>query len=62
MVVAAVAAHMSLTTLGRLIFRREYGLSYSALGPFRPLVRVMLLSSLVMLCMFMVGVPLVEPA
>jgi hypothetical protein len=48
---------ISIMTLGRLIFRRENGLSYNALGPFRLPVAVMLLSSLMMLCMSLVGTP-----
>ena len=44
-----------ITTLGRLTFRRENGLSYNALGPFRLLVELMLLSLSMMLCMSMVG-------
>ena len=46
---------MTTTILGRLTFRRESGLSYSALGPFRLPVVLMLLSSLMMLCMSLVG-------
>jgi hypothetical protein len=42
-------------TLGRLIFRRENGLSYNALGPFRLPVAVILLPLLMMLCMSLVG-------
>jgi hypothetical protein len=56
-----VAADVTLTTPGRLTFRRENGLSYNALGPFQFLVEVMLLSLSTMLCMYMVGVPLMEP-
>ena len=37
-------AEMTITTLGRLTFRRENGLSYNALGPFRLPVPIMLLS------------------
>ena len=50
-----------LTTLGRLMFQHENGLSYNALGPFHPLAQVMPLSSLVMLCMSLVGGPPIEP-
>ena len=58
-----VATHMTLTTLGRLTFRHENGLSYNALGPgpFHPPVQVMLLSSSMMLCMSLVGLPPIEP-
>ena len=55
-----VTTRMSLTTLGRLTFQLENGLSYNALGPFHPPVQVMLLSSLVMLCMSLVGVRRME--
>ena len=51
----------SLTTLGRLIFLHENGLSYNALGPFHPLAQLMPLSSLVMLCMSSVGFPTIKP-
>ena len=51
----------SLTTLGHLMFLHENGLSYNALGPFHPLAQVMPLSSLVMLCMSLVGLPPIEP-
>jgi hypothetical protein len=60
-----VAAHISLTTLGRLTFRLENGLSYNALAPFHPPVKAMLLSSSVMLCMSLValvGVHSMEPS
>ncbi len=56
-----VPAHKSLMTLGRLTFRHEYGISYNALGPFHPPVQLMLLSLSMVLRMYMVGVPLVEP-
>ncbi|KAN0113980.1 hypothetical protein V8E52_007129 [Russula decolorans] len=48
---------MTITTLasGRLTFRRENGLSYNALGPFRLPVEIMLLSLSMMLCMSLVG-------
>jgi hypothetical protein len=50
-----VTTNMSLTTLGRLTFRHENGLSFNALGPFCTPVEVMLLSSSMMLCMSLVG-------
>ena len=52
---------ISLTTLGRLTFLRENGPSYNALGPFRPPVKHMLLSSSIMLCMSLVGVTPMKP-
>ena len=56
-----MATHVTyLTTLGRLMFRHENGLSYNALDPFHPLDQVTLLSSLVMLCMSLVGLPPME--
>ena len=55
-----MAANIAITTLGRLTFRRESGLNYSALGPFRLLVQIMLLSLLTMLCMSLVD-PLGKP-
>jgi hypothetical protein len=50
-------ATITITTLGRLTFRHENGLSYNALGPFRLPVQVMLLSLSIMLCMSLVGTP-----
>jgi hypothetical protein len=47
--------NVTITTLGRLTFRRENGLSYNALGPFRLPVEDMLLSSSMILCMSLVG-------
>ena len=55
-----VSAHVSLMTLGRLTFRHENGLSYNAPGPFYLPLKVMLLSSSIISCMYMVGAPLVE--
>jgi hypothetical protein len=52
---------MTLTILGRLTFRHENGLSYNALDPFHPPVQAMMLSSLIMLCMSLVGLPPMEP-
>jgi hypothetical protein len=52
-----VVAHMTLTTLGRLTFQHDNGLSYNALGSFRLPVQNMLLSSSVVLCTSLVGVP-----
>jgi hypothetical protein len=49
-------SYMTLTTLGRLTFRHENGLNYNALGPFRPPVHTMLLSSSMVLCMSLVGI------
>jgi hypothetical protein len=57
-----MAADVTLTTLGRLIFQRENGLSYNVLGPFRPPVQSMLLSSSMMLCTSLVELPTMEPA
>ena len=51
-----VITHIGITTLGRLTFRHENGLSYNALGPFHLLVQAMGLSLLMMLCMSLVGV------
>ena len=51
-----VATHMTLTTLGLLIFRHKNGPSYNAPGLFPAPVQVMLLSSSVMLYMSLVGV------
>jgi hypothetical protein len=48
-------ADITITTLGRSIFRHENGLSYNALGPFRLPVTVTLLSLSMMLCMSMAG-------
>ncbi len=56
-----MATHITLTTLGRLTFRYENGLSYNAQGPFRLPVHIMLLSSSMMLCMYLVGLPTLEP-
>ena len=50
-----VTANIILTTLGRLTFRRENGLSYNVLGPFRLPVPVMLQSLSTMSCMSLVG-------
>jgi len=50
-----MAVNITLTTLGRLTFRRENGLSYNALGPFRLPVEVTLLSLSMTLCMSLVG-------
>jgi hypothetical protein len=50
-----MATNVTIMTLGRSIFRRENGLSYNALGPFRLPVEVMLLSSSMMLCMSLGG-------
>jgi hypothetical protein len=50
-----VIVNITITTLGRSIFRRESGLSYNALGPFHLPVEAMLLSSSMMLCMSLVG-------
>jgi len=52
---------MIITTLGRLTFRHENGLSYNALGQFRLPVQVMLLSSSMMLCMSLVDSPWTKP-
>ena len=52
-----MTADISITTLGPLILRRENGLSYNALGPFRLPVPIMLLSLSMMLCMSLVGSP-----
>ena len=49
------AINVSITTLGRLTFRRENGPSYNALGLFRLPVSVTLLSLSKMLCMSSVG-------
>jgi hypothetical protein len=57
-----IRAHKSLTTLGRLTFPHENGLSYNALGPFHPPLNVMLLSSSIMSCMYMAGEPLAKPS
>jgi hypothetical protein len=57
-----VAAHVTLTTLGRLTFRHESGLSYIVLGPFHPPVQSQLLFSSMMLCMSLVGLPAMEPS
>jgi hypothetical protein len=57
-----VGTHMTLTTLGRLTFRHENGLSYYALGPFHPPVQPMLLSSSMILCMSLVGVHTMKPS
>ena len=56
-----VTVDNTLTTLGRLTFLRENGPSYNALGPFRPPVDIMLLSSSIMLCMSLVGLATMEP-
>jgi hypothetical protein len=50
-----MATNITITTLGRSTFRRENGLSYNALGPFRLPVEVMLQSLSMMLCMSLVG-------
>ena len=55
-----MAANITITTPGHLTFRRENGLSFNALGPFRLPVPVMLLSSSMMLCMPLVGIPRTE--
>ena len=47
--------NFTVTTLGHLTFRRENGLSYNALVPFRLPVEVMLLSLSTMLCMSSMG-------
>jgi hypothetical protein len=52
-----MATDICITTLGRLTFRRENGLSCNALGPFRLPVSVTLLSLSMMLCMSLVGPP-----
>jgi hypothetical protein len=57
-----VRTNTSLTILGRLTFRHENGLSYNVLGPFHHPVQVMPLFSSMILCMYMVGIPLVEPS
>ena len=56
-----VTNQIALTTLGRLTFRHENGLNYNALGPFRPPVELMLLSSSIVLCTFLVGLTPVVP-
>ena len=56
-----VLAYFSIMTLGRLTSRHKNGLSCNALGPFHPPVQVMWLFSSMILCMYMVGIPLVEP-
>ena len=53
--VVTMTTNMTVTTLGRLTFRRENGRSYNALGPFRLPVEIMLLSLSMMLCMSLVG-------
>jgi hypothetical protein len=50
-----MATNITITTLGRLTFRGENGLRYNVLGPSRLPARVMLLSSLMVLCMSLVG-------
>jgi hypothetical protein len=47
---------ITLTTLGRLAFQHENGLSYNVLGAFRLPVDVMLLPLSMVLCMSLVGV------
>jgi hypothetical protein len=56
-----VTTRMSLTTLGRLTHQHENGLSYNAPGPFHPPAQVTLPSSSMMLCMYLVGMPWMEP-
>ena len=55
-----VRTNTFLTILGRLTFRHENGLSYNVLGPFHHPVQVMPLFSSMILCMYMVGIPLVK--
>jgi len=50
-----MAPMVFITTLGRLTFRRENGVSYNALGPFRLPVEIILWSLSMMLCMSLVG-------
>ena len=49
------ATNSTITTLGRLTLRRENGLSYNVLGLYRHPVKVTPLSSLMVLCMSLVG-------
>jgi hypothetical protein len=50
-----------LTTLGRLTFQHENGLTYNVLAAFRLPVDVMLLPLSMLLCMSLVGVQLAKP-
>ena len=55
-----MAAHTTLTTLGRLTFRQENGLSYNVPGPFHPPALVMLPLSSMMIYVRLVGLPPME--
>jgi hypothetical protein len=48
--------HITLTTLGRLTFQHENGLSYNVLAAFQLPVECMLLPLSMVLCMSLVGV------